>query len=230
MSEPVSSTPSPATPATPLAPASSYTRDRIVALSDGVYSIAITLLAFAIVPTIAGSVTGPQFVAEIVSRAPDLVAFVVTFLLIGRFWDTHRIFFRYISVGDYRVSWLNLLVLLWIALLPASEVLLRSHWQEPVAITFYALNLVLAMASYWLLWRYVCAKRYVREEALSTASNLHIERFVGLSVLGFALAIPIAFLSPLLALVVVVLTTIFARVIARRVLTSSAAPPGGAGS
>ena len=217
-------------PSTPLVPESSYTRDRIVALSDGVFSIAITLLAFAIVPTIASSVTGPAFGAELAARVPDFVTFVVTFLVIGRFWDTHRIFFRYISVGDYRVSWLNLLVLLWITLLPASEVLLRSHWQEPVAITVYALNLVLAMASYWALWRYVSASKYVREEALSVASNLHIERFVGLSVLGFALAIPIAFVSPLLALVVVVLTTVFARTIARRVLTTSAAPPGGSGS
>jgi hypothetical protein len=75
MSEPVPPTPS--TPATPLAPASSYTRDRVVALSDGVFSIANTLLAFQIVPIIASSVTGPQFVTEIGRRAPDFVTFVV---------------------------------------------------------------------------------------------------------------------------------------------------------
>jgi hypothetical protein len=83
------------------------------------------------------------------------------------------------------------------------------------------------MLSYWLLWRFVSAARYAREEALSAASNLHIDRFVGLSVLGYALVIPIAFLSPLLALALVVLTTAFARTIARRVLTTSTTPQRG---
>jgi uncharacterized membrane protein len=40
-------------PSTPLAPASSYTRDRIITLSDGVFAIAITLLVLDIVPSIA---------------------------------------------------------------------------------------------------------------------------------------------------------------------------------
>jgi uncharacterized membrane protein len=217
-----SASPPPAPPASPPRE-SSYSRDRILAFSDGVFAIAITLLVLEIVPHIAGAVAGPQFARALLDLAPELVAYFLSFLVIGRFWDTHRVFFRFIAVGDARVSWLNLLILLWITLIPATAGLLGSHWQEPAALTLYALNLLLAIASYWLLWRYVSSAQYVREEGLAAASQLHLDRYVGVSALGYALAIPAAFLSPFLALALIFLTTAVARTVARRALTPSAA-------
>jgi hypothetical protein len=85
----------------------------------------------------------------------------------------------------------------------------------------------LATLSYWLLWRYVTTARYVREEALSAVSNLHFDRYAGLSALGYILVIPAAHLSPPLALALVFLTTTFARTISHRVLTATATLPGG---
>jgi uncharacterized membrane protein len=208
---------------------SSYSRDRIIAFSDGVFAIAITLLVLEIVPNIAHTVAGPQFVRDLLNMAPELVAYFLSFLVIGRFWDSHRVFFRFISVGDSRVSWINLLILLWITLIPATAALLGSHWQEPAALTLYAL-LLLAIMSYWLLWRYVSSARYVREEALSAASQLHLDRYAGVSSLGYALAIPAAFLSPPVALALIFLTTALAQTIARRVLTPSATPQRGSAS
>jgi uncharacterized membrane protein len=105
---------------------SSYSRDRIIAFSDGVFAIAITLLVLEIVPNIAHTVAGPQFVRDLLNMAPELVAYFLSFLVIGRFWDSHRVFFRFISVGDSRVSWINLLILLWITLIPATAARLLS--------------------------------------------------------------------------------------------------------
>ena len=133
------------TPPAPETKGSSYSRDRVLTLSDGVFAIAITLLAFNIVPHIATTVTGSQFVRALWDMAPELVAYFLSFLVIGRFWDSHRSFFRYISLADSRVSWINLLVLLWITLIPATAALLGSHWQEPAALILYALNLVFTM-------------------------------------------------------------------------------------
>jgi uncharacterized membrane protein len=142
-------------------------------------------------------------------------------------WDTHRVFFRYIPVGNARISWANLLVLLWVTLIPAIAALLGSHWEEPVALILYALNLLLAVASYWLLWRYVSTPGYVHGEALAAASRLHLDQYAGLSVLGYALAMAAAFLSPLVSLVLIFLTTTLARAISRRVLASTATPQSG---
>ena len=221
------STPSPAAPPTR---ESSYSRDRIIALSDGVFAIAITLLVLDIVPHIAVSVTGPQLARELLDMVPELVAYFLSFLVIGRFWDSHRIYFRSIYMADSRVSWINLLILLWISLIPATAALLGSHWQEPVALTLYALNLLFATTSFWLLWRYVSSARYVREEGLPATARRRLDRYAGVSSIGYALAILAAFLSPPVALALVFLTTALARFIARRVPTPSSTPQSGATS
>jgi uncharacterized membrane protein len=211
------------TPPVPETKGSSYSRDRVLTLSDGVFAIALTLLAFNIVPHIAATVTGSQFARALWDLAPVLVTYFLSFLVIGRFWDSHRTFFRFIYLADSRVSWINLLILLWITLIPATAALVGSHWQEPAALTLYALDLVLTMVSYWLLWRYVTSARYVREEAVPAMAPHYLARYIGFSVVGYTLAIPAAFLSPPVALGFIFLTSALARLLARRVLVPASA-------
>ena len=66
------------------------------------------------------------------------MAYLLSFLVIGRFWDTHRGLFRVVHLADNRVVWANLAVLLWVTLIPATAALLGAHWQEPAALTLYA--------------------------------------------------------------------------------------------
>jgi uncharacterized membrane protein len=212
---------------TPTSPAtdpgeSSYNRDRVIALSDGIFAIAITLLVLEIVPDIADTVTGSALVDELLDMWPALMAYFLSFLVIGRFWDSHRTVFRYIHLVDARVVWTNLLVVLWITLIPATAALLGSHWEEPAALILYAVNLLLVVASYWGLWRYVSSAGYLRREGLHALTGLYIDRYAGASLVGYALVIPAAFLSPPLALALVFLTASLARTLASRILV-----PGG---
>jgi TMEM175 potassium channel family protein len=206
---------------------SSYSRDRTIALSDGVFAIAITLLVLEVVPDIAGSATGRQLADELLAMAPKLAAYFLSFLVIGRLWDTHRGLFGHIHLADSRVVWANLWVLLWITLIPATAALLGSHLWEPTALTLYAANLLLTFAAVWVLWRRASSAGYVRRDGLHARTDQYIDRFVAVSLLGFALAIPAAFLSPPVALALVFLTTAFARAIANRILTATRSPEGG---
>jgi hypothetical protein len=90
-----------------------------------------------------------------------------------------------------------------------------------------AVGPLLAITSYSRLWRYVSSARYVHDEALPAAPQLHLDRVCSVSPLGYALAIPAAFLSTPRALTLIFLTTALARTIARRVLTPSATPQRG---
>jgi uncharacterized membrane protein len=194
--------------------------DRIVGLSDGVFAIAITLLVLEIVPHIAPTVTGSELRQELMALAPQLVAYFLSFIVIGRFWDTHRTFFRYINLADSHVVWNNLLILLWITLIPATAALLGSHWREPIALALYALNLLLAIASFWGLWRHISRGGYLRQQELHAMTGQYIDRYVAASAVGFTLAIITAFLNAPLSLMIVFLTTTLARTMARRILTS----------
>jgi uncharacterized membrane protein len=194
--------------------------ERVIALSDGVFAIAITLLVLEIVPHIAPTATGGELLRELGEMAPALVAYFLSFLVIGRFWDTHRRFFRYIHLADSGVVWRNLLVLLWVTLIPATAALLGSHWREPIAVALYALNLLLALASFWGLWRYISGGGYLRREGLHAMTGHYIDRFAAISFVGFALAIVAAFLSAPVSLALVFLTTTLARILARRTVTA----------
>jgi uncharacterized membrane protein len=208
--------------------ASDYGRDRLIALSDGVFAIAITLLVLELVPHLGEEVRGRELVSALLGMWPELVAYLLSFLVIGRFWDTHRGLFRVVHLADNRVVWGNLAVLLWVTLIPATAALLGSHWQEPAALVLYAVDLLLATASLWRLWRYASSAGYLRREGLPAQTGHYIDRYAAVSVAGYALVIPAAFLSPPVALGLVFLTTALARFLARRVLAPRATPEPGA--
>jgi uncharacterized membrane protein len=198
--------------------ASAYSRDRLVALSDGVIAIAITLLVLDVVPHFAATTSGLQLVQQLLGMVPELAAYLLSFIVIGRFWDYHRVFFGSIYRADSEVVWANLIVLLWITLIPATAHLLGTHFHEPAAVALYAVNLLLVIASLWMLWRVASAAACVRRDAGHERAQAYINRFVAVSLVGYTLAIPLALLSPAAALILVFLTTTLARVIARKIL------------
>jgi uncharacterized membrane protein len=181
-----------------------------------------------LVPHLAETVTGRELVRALLGMWPELVAYLLSFLVIGRFWDTHRGLFRVVPLADYRVVWGHLAVLLWVTLIPATAALLGSHWQEPAALVLYAADLLLATASLWGLWRYASSAGYLRREGLPARVGHCIDRYAAVSLAGYALVVPAAFLSPPVALVPVFLTTALARAAAQRVLALGAPPAPGA--
>jgi TMEM175 potassium channel family protein len=89
---------------------------RILALSDGVFAIAITLLILEIsIPAVTddGGLT-----KALLGLWPQYLAYVLSFLVIARFWVTHHVAFRPIGRYDAVLVWLNLLLLMFVAFLP----------------------------------------------------------------------------------------------------------------
>jgi uncharacterized membrane protein len=115
--------------------------DRLAAYSDGVFSIAATLLVLDI------AVRPPGTPLQQVLRAwPSYLAYLVSFLTIGAAWLAHTSLTDRLARSDLIFSQLNLLVLLVVAFLPFPTRLLTDalHNQdaERVAVTFYGLTLL----------------------------------------------------------------------------------------
>jgi uncharacterized membrane protein len=80
---------------------------RVLALSDGVFAIIITLLVLEIhVPELTQGHSLNQALAEI---RPSFVAFVISFILAGMYWVGHRDLFALIRRTDRVLVWLNIL-------------------------------------------------------------------------------------------------------------------------
>src|SRR6185503_20255623 len=92
---------------------------RLLALSDGVIAVAITLLVLDIrLPEGFGEFTDAQLWAALVALWPRILAYLLSFYVIANFWFSHRAKFNHIVKTDGRLMWINMLFLLTIGLLP----------------------------------------------------------------------------------------------------------------
>ena len=114
--------------------------DRLAAYSDGVFSIAATLLVLDI------AVHPPGTLQQVLRAWPDYLAYVVSFLTIGAAWLAHTTLTDRLARADPIFLQINLLVLLVVAFLPFPTRLvadaLNNTGAERVAVTFYGLTLL----------------------------------------------------------------------------------------
>jgi TMEM175 potassium channel family protein len=125
---------------------------RVLALSDGVFAIIMTLLVLEIhVPELTQGHSLNEALAEV---RPSLVAFLISFILAGMSWVAHRDLFALIRRTDRGLVWLNILYLLPLCLLPFGAGLIGRYDQEPVALRIYGLLLILIAIMRAVIWLY----------------------------------------------------------------------------
>jgi uncharacterized membrane protein len=163
---------------------------RVLALSDGVFAILITLLVLEIhVPELTHGHTLNEALREI---RPSLVAFVISFILAGMYWVGHRDLFALIRRIDRGLVWLNILYLLPLCLLPFAAGLLGRYDQEPVALRIYGLLLVAIAVMRVVMWLYATNRPHLlwqRLDERQRRAGLAVNLYPGLVyLLAFLLA------------------------------------------
>lgn len=117
--------------------------DRTVALSDGVFAIALTLLVLTIsFPELSGPNTH-RLVTELQHRTSQVYSYGLSFAVLAYLWLRHHAFFREINRIDLRISVLNLTYLALVAFLPYPTRLLGSYGDQRVSVAVYATNILL---------------------------------------------------------------------------------------
>ena len=166
---------------------------RILALSDGVYAIALTLLALEIaVPATTNDARLPKALLGLWLR---YIAYLLSFVVIARFWVTHRLTFRLIGCGDDTLVWLNLLLLMFVAFLPFPTAVLGEHIRSSAAAVFYAISVLLASLASAAYWWYASGRGRLLRPTVGRARQVRAQ---GLSVpVVFALTLPVAVFAPL---------------------------------
>ena len=101
--------------------------DRTVALSDGVFAIAITLLIIEV--RVPDSEAG-ELARDLANQWPTYAAYVVSFAIIGIIWVNHHDIFERIATVDRSLLFLNLGLLLTVAFLPFPTALLGDYIRQ----------------------------------------------------------------------------------------------------
>jgi uncharacterized membrane protein len=167
---------------------------RILALSDGVFAIALTLLILDLaVPATTSDAGLPKALLHL---WPRYLAYALTFLVIARFWVIHRQSFLLIARADAALIWLNLLLLLLIAFLPFPTAVLGEHTGAPAAAVLYAISVCLVSTASAACWWYASgAGGLVRPDV--GRSQIRAMRARSLSgPVFFALTVPVAAFVP----------------------------------
>jgi uncharacterized membrane protein len=167
---------------------------RILALSDGVFAIAITLLTFEV--AVPATISDAGLPKALLGLWPRYLAYVVSFVVIARFWVTHREAFRLIARDDAVLVWLNLLLLMFVAFLPFPTTVLGEHAGSSVAAVFYASSVILASIASAAYWWYASGTGNLLKSDAGRA-QVRALRARGLSgAVFFGLTLPIAVFAP----------------------------------
>jgi len=130
--------------------------DRVVALSDGVFAIIITILVLEI--AVPENLSERSLLEALDDLQPTFVAWVISFLVTGMFWVVHRDLFARVRVVNRDLVWLNLLFLLPVSLIPFAASVLGRYPDEPVALHLYGVVLIAASLMRFVLYSYVARR------------------------------------------------------------------------
>jgi uncharacterized membrane protein len=168
---------------------------RIVAFSDGVFAIAITLLVLQInIP--AHLPQGTTLFEEIVDQETDFIAYAISFAVLGKLWLAHHRFFAAVERFDSVLMGLNLLYLAWIVLVPFTSEVLGDHGDESAGVILYAIVLAGVSLTFQVQIGYSSRNSLLRPQLREVE-----RRVIGpanfLFAVVFLLSIPVALVSPL---------------------------------
>jgi uncharacterized membrane protein len=145
--------------------------ERLVFFSDAVFAIAITLLALDIrLPVDNTSLSDAALLNRLLLIWPNLISYVISFMVIGGFWLSHHRAFRIITRYDGRLLFLNLLLMMVIAFAPFPTSVLSTYGNR-IATILYALTMVIAGLISAAMWWYACRGHRLVPASLSQAEG-----------------------------------------------------------
>src|SRR3989338_2944867 len=141
---------------------------RVESLVDGVFAIAMTLLAFDLkVSDIIQSISNFNIISVISNIWPHFLIYSISFIILGFYWIEHHIQYDYIKSSSKYFLWINIFFLMFIALIPFSTGVLGRYLDEQFSIVLYGINIILIGTLSYFHWWYVNFRRLVSKDANS---------------------------------------------------------------
>jgi uncharacterized membrane protein len=175
---------------------------RVLAFSDGLFAIAMTLLVVGIgVPTLTNGGDEGELLEAYGDLVPEVISFFISFAVIGRYWVAHHRFFGLLRAMDYTLVWINLLYLAFIAFLPFPTGVMGSYFKNPISIATYAVAVAVVSGLEVVLFRHAYRAGLLVRDMPEAVYRWGV-RSSTLPVAFFVLSIPVAFLNTVAAVIV----------------------------
>lgn len=181
-----------------------YDRDspefgRVLAFSDGLFAIAMTLLVVGIgVPNLSDKDDIGELANALNDLTPAFISFFISFSVIGRYWLAHHQFFSLLKAIDPALIRLNMVYLGFIAFLPFPTALLGELFENPLSVVTYAIAVAIVSGMEVVLFRRAHHDGLIVVELRPDVYRWGVVTSLS-PVLFFLLSVPVAFLSTTLA-------------------------------
>ena len=139
--------------------------ERLSALSDGIFAVAMTLLVLDLhLPTAAQVHSERELLTALCWLGPQWIAYLMSFLTLGIFWAGQQTQLNHIGEGSRDLTWIHLGFLFAITLMPLSTRLLAEFITYRAALGVYWLNIFVPGVMLYWSWKYALRAGLVKPE------------------------------------------------------------------
>ncbi|NYB52041.1 MAG: DUF1211 domain-containing protein [Methanobacteriaceae archaeon] len=176
--------------------------NRLEALTDGIFAIAMTIVVVTIEIPIGPIHTAELFLQTTSEIIPKLTVYFLSFLLLAVFWVDHHMFYLVKKI-DFTILWINIFWLMFIALLPLSTSIIAQFPQHQIAQLIFDFNLLFIGLFFYLIWRYSATSKLIPKEV--EPYYPYIKRSLLIMPMIILVAILLSFISPQWSMVILFL-------------------------
>jgi uncharacterized membrane protein len=174
---------------------------RLLAFNDALYAIAMTLLVVGIeVPDLADPESVDELADALYDDLGSFISFLISFLVIGRYWVAHHSFCSRLAAIDTGLIALNLLYLLFVAFLPFPTGLLGNYFENPLSVVVYASMVATVSGMEVLMFRHAKRHALLTRPIPEDVYRYGVKQSLS-PVIFFVLSIPLAFVSTTIAVI-----------------------------
>jgi uncharacterized membrane protein len=167
------------------------TKGRVEAFSDGVLAIIITIMVLEF------EIPHEATLAALAPLAPKFLSYVLSFIFLGIYWNNHHHLWQVVKGVNGSILWANLHLLFWLSLIPFVTGWMGENSFATLPVALYGLVLWLAALAYTIMVRALMAY-HGQDSLLADAIGRDVKGRRSLYL--YTAAIPLAFVSPIIAL------------------------------
>jgi len=183
-------------------------KNRLEAFSDGVIAIIITVMVLEM------KVPHGDGIAALIPVVPVFLSYVLSFAYLAIYWNNHHHMLHIVHTVTGSVLWANLHLLFWLSLIPFTTGWMGENHIAMLPAATYGLVLLMAAIAYFILQERIIVSQGEGSLLKQAVGN---DRKGKLSLILYAAAIVLAFVSPWIAIVIYVLVAVMWIVPDRRI-------------
>lgn len=157
---------------------------RMEAFSDGVIAIFLTVMVLNL------GIPKGNGLDALQALVPQLLTYVLSFIYVGIYWNNHHHLLQAVERVSGSALWANLHLLFWLSLIPFTTAWLGRHYTEAWPTAIYGVVLLLAALAFFLL-AHCFIRLHGKNSVLANAIGSNRKNIVSLML--YAIAIPVAF-------------------------------------